>query len=151
MSLTFEEVLAVLHADELDYASASLMGPDALLHLGQIVRGTNPQLAAKAAYLSGMIGGLDAGPILMDAAASNDPTIRAAAAGAAAHLRSSISVPVLSRLLDDTHPDIRRLALQSLPAEMTPTLRATVERIARIDSDPSIRKLSEAALQRAIR
>jgi HEAT repeat protein len=147
MAVTKEQVLAALRPDEPNYDNAKGLGAEALPYLREVVNGHDPMLAAKAAYLAGVIGGPESGPVLMDAATSGDSSIRAAVAGAVAYVPPRIAGPVLGRLLADDRADVRRIALQSVRADLTPALRDELERIVAADPDPTLRALSKSVLQ----
>jgi hypothetical protein len=148
MAVTMEQVVAALQPDEPDYAGASSFGTDAIPFLDTLIQGSDLMLAAKAAYLVGVIGGPRSGPILMRAAANANPLIRAAVAGAVVHLPIELSGPVIGRLLDDEHADVRRLALQSVQPGVAPELRPILEKIGGADPDPSVRSLAHEALRK---
>lgn len=151
MAVTMEQVIAALLPDEPDYIGASSLGNDALPFLEELLKGSDSMLASKAAYLAGNIGGPHSGPILMRAAMSVDPLVRAAVAGAVAHLPIDLSAPVIAHLLNDGHVDIRRLAIQSIQSGIAPELRSVLERTSIADPDPSVRNLARAALQKVRR
>lgn len=148
MAVTMEQVLAALRPDEPDYKGASSLGQGALPFLADLIQGSDSMLASKAAYLTGVIGGPRSGAIMMKAAANNDPIVRAAAAGTAVHLPAEVSGPVLVRLLGDAHADVRRIAVQSVPPGVSPTLHQALRKTAETDPDLSIRGLSQEALRR---
>lgn len=147
MPVTMEQVLASLRPDEPNYGGAKGLGPEALVHLAKIAQGPDPMLASKAVYLAGVIGGREAARILAEAAGSRDVILRAAAAGALAHVRDATYAPVLVRLLEDDRADVRRIAIQSIRPEIAPAIRAELEKTAQSDTDPTIRDLARAALR----
>jgi hypothetical protein len=56
MAITIEQVLDQLLPDEPDYGGAAeRLGPEALPHLENLVRGEDPLMASKAAYLASLI------------------------------------------------------------------------------------------------
>jgi HEAT repeat protein len=146
MPVTMQQVLASLWPDEPNYDAAKGLGPEALPHLAAIALGADLMLASKAVYLTGVIGGREAARILMEAAGNREVILRAAAAGALAHVRDIAYVPVLIRLLGDDNTDVRRVAIQSVPPELMPEIRGVLEKMAESDTDPSIRDLAKAAL-----
>jgi hypothetical protein len=146
MPLTMEQVLASLQPDEPNYNAAKGLGPEALPHLRRLVEGRDPMLASKATYLAGLIGGQEGMATVMAAARSADVTVRAAAAGAVAHMPEA--GPVLARLLEDAREDVRRIAVQSVRPDVGPDLRARLERIAEADPDSTVRGLARDTLRR---
>ena len=146
MPVTMEQVLASIRPDEPHYDSAKGLGPEAVPHLAVLALGPDLLLASKAVYLSGVIGGREAARILLEAAGNREVVLRAAAAGALAHVRDAAYAPVLVRLLGDDNTDVRRVAIQSVPPEFMPEIRGELEKMAEYDTDPSIRDLAKAAL-----
>jgi hypothetical protein len=55
MTITMRDARAQLDPEEPDYHQAAELGPAALPLLEQLVRGADPMLAAKAAYLASLI------------------------------------------------------------------------------------------------
>src|SRR3989442_14832371 len=130
MPVTMDQVVAYLRPDEPDYKRAAVqLGADALVHLSSLVQGSDPMLASKAAYLSGLVGGSGSESVLVEAARSRDPIIRIAAAGAVAHVSPNLATPVLLLLLADSNSDVRRIAIQSVSAEITVPVRAALDRL----------------------
>lgn len=148
MAVTREQVVAALLLDESDYSSISNLGTNALHFLGNIIKVGDSLLAAKAAYLVDIIGGPRSGPILMQAATSADPLVRAAVAGAVAHMPIDLSGPVIGRLVNNGHADVRRLAIQSVQPGVAPDLHTALQKAGSADPDPSVRSLAQEALRK---
>lgn len=152
MPVTLQDVLAALGPDEPRYAAAAqALGSDALPFLAPLVRGEDAMLAAKATYLAGLIDAPGSEEVLAAAAASFEPTLRAAAAGAAEHLSAGRQGLVLERLLADEDTDVRRLAIRAVGPEAPPTLRFVLEGLAEREPDPALRTLSREAVRRLAR
>lgn len=127
MAVDMEQVKAALTPEEPDYPkSAQQLGAEALPHLEQIIGGSDTSLAAKAAYLAGLIGGEQSVAAVAKAARSSQPVVRIAAATAAAHLPAEHSDAVLLQLVDDADQGVRKLAMRSAPAAMSDALRSRV-------------------------
>ena len=127
MALDLEQVKAALHPEEPDYPKAAKqLGAAALPHLEKIIGGSETLLAAKAAYLAGLIGGEESAPAVAKAARSSQPTVRIAAAAAAAHLPAEHSNSVLLQLVDDADRGVQKVALRSAPETMSDALRLRV-------------------------
>lgn len=142
-----EELLrSLLDVEEPDYAEAAKLGRAALPHLKNLVEDNDPGIGPKAAYLAGRIGDAAAAPILESAAASPDPGFRAAAAGGARFLPGGAGEPVLLLLIDDSNSSIRKVSLQSVPADAGPELAAKVNRRVVVEQLPSIKGLAEDVL-----
>lgn len=111
MSVSMQDVRAVLDPEEPNYDAAAALGPDALPVLAQLVRGDDVMLASKATYAASLIhGGSDA---VESATESADPIVRVAAASAARNLPEQESKRVLGRLLNDEDAGIRKVARTS--------------------------------------
>lgn len=54
MSITMNDVRALLDPDEVDYSEAQKLGPEAIPFLMELVQGGDLGLASKAAYLQRM-------------------------------------------------------------------------------------------------
>lgn len=147
MTVTMRDVRAVLDPDEVDYTAGARLGPDALDHLLALVRDTDPGLAAKAAYLAGMIRGDRSEDVLAAAAASEDALVRVAAASAAALLTSDSASRVLNTLVADPDAGVQKLALRSVPAEPSPELRGRVREVSASAAEPELRALADNVLR----
>lgn len=127
MAVDMEQVKAALYPEEPDYPKAAKqLGADALPHLEKIIGGSDISLAAKAAYLAGLIGGEKSVPAVAKAARSGDAAVRIAAAAAASHLPPEHSDSVLLQLVDDADRGVQKVALRSAPATMSDALRSRV-------------------------
>jgi hypothetical protein len=151
MAVTLEQVRAALDVDEPNYDQAAKLGPDALPHLGTLVRGPDAMLASKAAYLAGLIagGGDRAADVVATAAASGDVRVRLAAASAAKHLAAARGSEVVESLLADADPGVRKLALQSMPASVSPELRQRLQTMRFNDPEAALRTMARDALRAA--
>jgi HEAT repeat protein len=113
MAITIEQVRAVLEPDEPNYEYARALNVEAIPLLEQLVHGTDPLLASKAAYAVGLINSPEAVRVLESAARSSAPPVRVAAAAALSELPSHLGTEILIQLFDDPDRGVRRLALQS--------------------------------------
>jgi hypothetical protein len=148
MAVTIEQVRAALEPEEPDYRAAKELGPEALPHLKALTEEGNPSLTAKATYLASLIGGEAAHAVVASAAASEYPAVRVAAAAATRHLAPGGANELLTRLITDPDTGVRHEALRAAPAEMSPELRAHVERIAEAETTPVLHAASLKALGR---
>ncbi|HWS89401.1 MAG TPA: HEAT repeat domain-containing protein [Pyrinomonadaceae bacterium] len=148
MAVTLEQVRGVLSPDEVDYAEALKLGPDALPHLETLVEGGALHLAAKAAYLAGLIQDERSAAVLSKAARSPQLPVRLAAASTARNLSRPSVNRVLLELVGDGDHVVRREALKSVTLEPTPELRARIEAVSRDDALPDIRDLAAQTLRR---
>ena len=83
MPVTMEQVVNQLDRDEPEYGQAARLGSEALTHLMALIQGDDPDLAAKAASLAGLINVDQSAPVLERAARHAEPVVRVAAAAAA--------------------------------------------------------------------
>ena len=148
MPVTLRQVRAYLDVDEPVYREAARLGADALPHLETLIDGPDRLLAAKAAYLAGLIDSAGSLPVLTHAARSADKVVRSAAAATAAHLAPEAAASVLVPLLGDADAEVRRIALDSIPTDVTPALRGALEKIAGNDPYAALRQRSTELLAR---
>jgi len=148
MAVTMQDVRAVLDPEEPDYEFAALLGPEALPHLETLVRGDDPMLASKAAYLAGLLNDERSADVVNQAGQSDHATVRVAAAAAARHLTGTGASDVLISLLSDSDPGVRTVALKSVPDAATDDLRSLVEDINSSEGDEAVREVSRQVLQR---
>jgi hypothetical protein len=118
MAVTMQNVTSLLSAEEPLYAEAARLGPDALPHLESLVRGSDPLMASKAAYLASLINHEHAADIVHLAARSSNPVIRVAAAAAAQNLTGDATRAVLDTLADDEDHGVRKTAEHALTGEL---------------------------------
>jgi HEAT repeat protein len=148
VSVTMADVRGALDPDEVDYAFAAQLGPDALPHLMALVEGADPGLAAKAAYLAGKIRGTASEAVVAAAAASDDARVRVAAASAASMLAPEAASRVLTGLVLDADTGVQKLALRSVPAEASPNLRASIEQLSQAGPELAVRPMVTETLDR---
>jgi hypothetical protein len=117
MAVTMQNVTSLLSAEEPLYAEAARLGPDALPHLEALVRGSDPLMASKAAYLASLIDHEHAADIVHLAARSPNPVIRVAAA-VAQNLTGDATRAVLDTLADDKDHGVRKTAERALVGEL---------------------------------
>ena len=117
MAVEMEQVKAVLDAEEPDYPGAvKSLGADALPHLERIITGDHTGLAAKAAYLAGLIGTDKCLPAMNKAAASGQAVVRLAAAAAAQYMPDEYRDSLVLQLVDDADAGVQKVAMRSAPA-----------------------------------
>lgn len=148
MSVTMEQVRAVLDSEEPNYVQGAQLGLDALPYLESLVTGADPMLASKATYLASLIRGEQSVRILQEAARSESLVVRVAAAGAVRNLDESVASDILFSLVDDQNIGVRKVALESVPANVTPSLRDKIQGLTQTESSVEIRNLSDEVLDR---
>jgi HEAT repeat protein len=148
MPITMEEVRAVLNPDEPDYTAAATLGSDAIPHLLALASGADVSLASKATYLASLIDTEGSIDVLREAAASNHPEVRVAAAWGAQNIRTSDVGDVLLSLVTDQDYGVRRVALLAMPSELSSELRNSLRDISENESEPSdLRAIASQALE----
>lgn len=148
MNVTMEDVRRALDPDEVDYAAASQLGPDALPFLMDLVQGGDPGMAAKAAYLAAVLEGELSEQVVAVAAASSDVRVRVAAAHAASMLAAEPASRVLDTLLLDDDPGVQKLALRSVSAGLSPDLLEKIREVSVNGSSQGLRDCAERAMER---
>lgn len=142
MPVSMEQVMAFLDVEEPDYSEGAKLGADALPHLEAILRSGDRAFASKATYLVGRIAHQRSGEVLQQAAQSQDPVIRVAAAKAARHLPAPAASSVLISLVGDRDVGVRKTALRSVPASASPDLRLRLRALVEQEESPTLRELS---------
>ncbi|MGW5667373.1 HEAT repeat domain-containing protein [Micromonospora sp. NPDC003776] len=117
MAVSENQVRALLEPDEPNYVAATELGPEAIPHLEAFVRGADPMLASKAAYLAGLIPGEHSPEVVKLAARHGDPIVRVAAASATRNMPTTAANDILVGLVTDMDPGVRRVARSSVPEE----------------------------------
>ncbi|GAB2816933.1 hypothetical protein GCM10022221_13500 [Actinocorallia aurea] len=117
MPVSLKDVLDALVPEEVDYAAAEALGPEALPHLALLAGGSNVPLAAKAVYLAGRIGADAAGAVVAGAAEAPDPRLRVAAAASLPWAPAEAAADLSGRLRADPDPGVRRHAAKALGRE----------------------------------
>ncbi len=143
MTVTMENVRAVIAPDEPDYESAVRLGPEAVPHLVELMRGDDLEYATKATSLLGMIGDERAVESLRAASQDERLSVRIAVAATAGNLEPAAAAEILLPVLRSPDPVLRKVALQSLPAVQSNPLRTAIESIAGSDEFPEIRALAD--------
>lgn len=156
--VTESDVRTELEPDEPDYQHAARLGPGALPVLERLVMRSRDQvetvLAAKAAYLAGLIAADSSGSalkestrVLSEAAAHPDPRVRLSVAHVMRFLPAHDSEDVLARLIDDMDSSVRKFSLLSVKPEVGPEVRASVKQRL-FDADPDVRHAAEGVMDR---
>jgi hypothetical protein len=113
MPTTEAQVRAYLEPEEPNYqAAAAALGAEALPVLESLIQSAEPLLASKAAYLASMIPGEQAARALEQAARSDHPTVRVAAA-AGMRKRPDLSDDVANSLIADPDQGVRKVAAKA--------------------------------------
>jgi len=149
MPVTMKQVRAALDPEEPDYEKAAKLGSEALPHLQKLIARKDPHLASKAASLAGMIKDERAAGVVEQAAKHEDVRVRVAAAYSAQYLPPEDASRVLTAALSDKDVGVQKVALRSVPKELTPELRTKIEAITNQKrANPAIQNLSKEVLAR---
>ena len=147
MAITMADVRAVLEPTEPDYVAAAGLGEEILPYLENLLHDGDP-LAPRAIFLAALIQGERSAGILREAAQSDDPMLRGAAAGAAPYLPCEEVSEVLLPLVSDLDISVQITALESVRENATRDLRASIERLAAEESDSTVRHYARRTLAR---
>jgi HEAT repeat protein len=142
MPVTMNDVRAFLTQDEVNYAAARNLGPEALPLLNELVRGGDLNLASKAAYLASLIPGEQAEAVVHAAAASAEPVVRVAAAAGLRNMAPAAAERVFDKVKTDADVGVRKAALQSAAALRSPALGAKVDEMLTHEREPFLRDLA---------
>jgi hypothetical protein len=143
MPVSMTDVRRALDPDEVDYAAAAALGEEALPHLRALVETGDPGIAAKAAYLAGLINGSHSESVVALAASHADAWVRASAA---THLDDQATERVLTDLVLDEDVGVQKLALSSVPAQPSQSMRSQVQRVSQSASHPPLRQKASDVL-----
>lgn len=146
MPVSMTDVRRALDPDEVEYAAAAALGEEALPHLRALVETGDPGIAAKAAYLAGLINGSHSESVVALAASHADARVRASAASAASHLDDQATERVITDLVLDEDAGVQKLALNSVPAQPSQSMRSQVQRVSQSASHPLLRQKASDVL-----
>jgi len=153
MAVEMEQVRAALDPEEPDYPGAvKSLGPDALPHLERIITGDQTGLAAKAAYLAGLIGTDKCIPAMNKAAASGQAVVRLAAAAAAQYMPDEYRDSLVLQLVDDADVGVQKVAMKSAPAMavMSDALKSRVVALGKpAGKAPAVKQGAKKAVKKA--
>ncbi|MGQ4390017.1 hypothetical protein [Streptomyces sp. SAS_270] len=127
MSVSMRDVRKALDPEEPNYAAAARLGSASLPHLRALVGGDDVLLAAKAAYAASLLEGDTGKEVVATAAQSDEPSLRVAAASAAVNLPTASAAGLLSDLVTDSDPGVRKVAVAAVPSDAPATLTALVQ------------------------
>lgn len=144
MTIKINEVRAALEPEEPDYFEAAKMGAEIVPHLMRLVKGKDPEMAAKATSLAGMLGSGAGLSVLKAASECADPMIRVAAAGAVQGLSNDDASDVLETLILDTDIGVQKRALMSVPAIPSTSLEQRLsDAVSRGDLPPELSDMAQ--------
>lgn len=138
MPVTMKQVRAALDPEEPDYDQAAKLGSEALPHLEALVNSGDTMLASKAAYAAGLIKDPKSAEVVERAAQSDDPAIRVAAAAAASNLPVKGAAAVLTSLVADPDPGVRKVARNAVPSNAPAELTQRLEEMPEPDAEADV-------------
>lgn len=150
MPVTKTQVKKALMPDEIDYNKASQLGPEALPHLKEFIKGNDEALASKATFLAGLIKDKKTVDILLIAAASPSDLVRIAAAASAKHLKAADANKILCLLANDASYGVRKMVLLSAPQNPSSELVNKMKLIASSDPKRKLRQRASVVLEKPI-
>jgi hypothetical protein len=148
MTVTLEQVLAVLSPEEPDYSAFDNLGAEALSYISDLVTGDSPILASKAVYLASLIQNDQAVEIMRIGAQSADPIIRVAVAAGVRNLNEVDGSKISLILLDDADTGVQKVTLKSMKTTGSSEVKLKVEALNQQGNDEFIRQLSADVLSR---
>jgi HEAT repeat protein len=155
MALALEEVRRRVNVDEPDYPKlAATLGAEAVPELRKLVEDHDAGVASKAAYVLSFLPSPESLDGLEAAARSEDENVRVAAAAAFGNLASLAALgdgparaeEQLRRLLTDSDPGVRKVALRSAQTVGPHGLRTAIENMASSDPEGLLRRAAEDLL-----
>ncbi|MFF0292758.1 HEAT repeat domain-containing protein [Kitasatospora sp. NPDC004614] len=117
MAVTMEDVLKLLAPEEPNYAGVEALGAEGVPFLESLLHGSDPMLASKAAYAASLLPAATGHDVVADAARSDNPLLRVAAAGATRNLPTPSAAVVLADLVSDSDASVRRRANMVIEAD----------------------------------
>jgi HEAT repeat protein len=132
--------LSVIEPDESMYRG---IGADEVPMLRELLADEEAWLAARAAHALSRIDDEDARDAVRSASESSRAEVREAIAAAAARMPPEVSDIVLSSLLSDADPAVRKLAIKSTSERNSHVIRERIVEIATTDSNKALREIAE--------
>ena len=147
MALSIEQLRTLLDPDEPNYATmATLLAPDDIPGLTTLVNGKDQMLASKAAYAMTLIPDASVLETVRAAANNPNPVVRIAFASGLRNLGEYDVDGVVTQLLEDEDPGVRKTATNTAGLLDSPGLKAKLRSVAEEDPEPGIRALAKRVL-----
>ncbi len=146
-----EELIAFLRQDELDYpGAAKKFGEDVLPALELIIEGQDENMAAKATYLAGYIGGENSAGVLKKAAEIGSSTVRLAAAFGAKQVKGKRAEEILKLSLADHDPGVLKLGLKSVNSlRLQKNFKTELDKISKVSLEKDLKDMAVKSLKKA--
>ena len=144
MSVTMEQVLYYLEAEEPNYAEAANLGPTALPFLKEIIDKSDSMLGSKATYLVSLIKSDQSVSILEYAAQKKDTIIRIAVASGIRNLSEKYAGILLDKFIHDEDKGVRKVSLKSVAKFKSDQIKSKVQKFIENDPELSIRELASS-------
>lgn len=142
-SSELREQLSAIEPDEHTYEG---IGPEDVGALREFLMDEEAWLAARAVHALSRIDADSARDALVSAAESPRMEVRVAVASSAGALPARLSDTLLSRLLEDAQPAVRKFAIQSTSHRSGDSIRRRISEIAATEANERLR---ESAAQKA--
>lgn len=134
------EQLSDIEPDERTYAA---LGPSEVDLLLDLLDDKEDWLAARAVHALSRIDDERARQAVVSSAESPRMEVRVAAAASAGRLPARASDEILSRLLDDPQPAVRKFAIRSTSDRNSEAVRRRITEIAASDANTQLRRLAQ--------
>ncbi len=139
-SAQLREQLSAIEPDDRTYEG---IGPSEVEPLQELLADEEDWLAARAVHALSRIDTDDARRAVVSAADNPRIEVRVAAAASAPTLPAPASDEILSRLLDDPEPGVRKVAITATSRRNSEAVRRKVGEIAAADADTRLRRVAE--------
>lgn len=143
MSKSMSELREQLSAIEPDEGTYRGIGAAEIGSLRDLLDDEEAWLAARAVHALSRIDTDDARAAVVSAAGSDRMEVRVAAASAAGLLPPAASNEVLTRLLSDSQPSVRKFAVKSISNRNSEAVRRAVRDMANTETDSWLRQTAE--------
>jgi hypothetical protein len=143
MSKSLSELREQLSAIEADEHMYEGIGPSDVDALVRMVNEEEDWLAARAVHALSRIDSSEVRQSVASAVESPRMEVRVAAAASAAALPASDSDGILSKLLGDPQPAVRKFAVKATSTRNAESIRARVRDMATSDENPALRRAAQ--------
>jgi HEAT repeat protein len=133
------EQLSAIEPDEHTYEG---IGPPEVDALVALLEDDEEWLAARAVHALGRIDSEEARRAVVAATDSPRMEVRVASAASAEALPAPVSDEILSRLLDDPEPAVRKFAIKATSGRSGEVIKRRIDEIADSDADARLRRIA---------
>ncbi len=143
MPKSLSQLRAQLGDIEPDERTYEALGPSEVDLLLDLLDDREDWLAARAVHALSRIDAESARQAVVSSAESPRMAVRVAAAASAGGLPAQVSDEILSRLLDDPHPAVRKFAIRSTSNRNSEAVRRRIAEIAASDADTRLQRMAQ--------